>query len=169
MSDHDNKYSHAYDQMLERSKEYISQASKEAQPYLQRATQYAQEKAVELGELTREEAEDIAEYLRRDVQDAATFLGEHGDEIKDWLRLDLLLIEGKLLEMFSQVVDKTRLELDLMAMEANALGWHTGQVTGIGTLQCLECGEQLHFHKTGRIPPCPKCSHTEFNRINRDT
>ncbi len=168
MSEHNDKQSHAYDQMLERTKEFIGEASKEAQPHLKKAMEYAKEKAVELGELTREEAEDVAKYLRRDVQDAAKFLGEHGDEIKDWLRLDLLLIETKLLDMFSQVVDKTRLELDRIAMEADAQGWHTGQTTGIGTLQCLECGEQLHFHKTGRIPPCPKCSHTEFNRINRD-
>lgn len=168
MSEHNDKQSHAYDQMLERTKEFIGEASKEAQPHLKKAMAYAKEKAIELGELTREEAEDVAKYLQRDVQDAAKFLGEHGDEIKDWLRLDLLLIENKLLDMFSQVVDKTRLELDRIAMEADAQGWHTGQITGIGTLQCLKCGEQLHFHKTGRIPPCPKCSHTEFNRISRD-
>ena len=168
MTDNNDKHSHAYDQMLERTKEFINEAGREAQPYLDRATAYAKEKAIELGELTREEAEDIAEYLRRDVEDAATFLGEHGEELKDWLRLDLMLIEGTLLEMFSKVVDKTRLELDLLAMEANALGWHTGQITGIGTLECSECGEHLHFHKTGRIPPCPKCGHTEFNRISSD-
>lgn len=168
MSEHNDKQSRAYDQMLERTKEFLSEASKEAQPHLKKAMEYAEEKAIELGELTREEAEDVAKYLQRDIQDAAKFLGEHGDEIKDWLRLDLLLIENKLLDMFSQVVDKTRLELDRIAMEADAQGWHTGQITGIGTLQCLKCGEQLHFHKTGRIPPCPKCSHTEFNRISKD-
>ncbi len=169
MSENHDKQSHAYDQMLSRSKEFISQTSHDAQPYLKKAMDYAQEKAVELGELTREEAVDIAEYLRRDVEDAATFLGEHGDEIKDWLRLDLMLIESKFLDMFFQVVDKTRLELDQIAMEADAQGWHTGQIAGIGTLQCIECGEEVHFHKTGRIPPCPKCSKTEFTRISNDT
>ncbi len=168
MSEHNDKQSHAYDQMLERTKEFISDLGREAQPRLEKATRYAQEKAVELGELTREEADDIAKYLRRDIHDAATFLGEHGDEIKDWLRLDLLLIENKLLDMFSQVVDKTRLELDQIALQADAQGWHTGQIAGIGTLQCLNCAEEIHFHKTGRIPPCPKCSHTEFTRINKD-
>jgi hypothetical protein len=169
MTDQNNKLIGAYDQMLARVKEFINETGKEAQPYLERATEYAKEKAVELGELSREEAEDIANYLRRDIHDAATFLGEHGDEITDWLRLDLLLIENKVLEMFSQVVDQTRLELDKLAMEAELQGWHTGQVTGIGTLQCLECGEQLHFHKTGHIPPCPKCNHTEFTRVSRET
>ncbi len=168
MNDYNDKHSHAYDQMLERTKEFLSDAGKEAQPYVEKAMQYAKEKAIELGELTKEEAEDIADYLRRDIQDAATFLGEHGEEIKDWLKLDLMLIEDKLLDMFSQVVDKTRLELDLLAMQAQAQGWHTGQITGIGTLQCLECSEELHFHKTGHIPPCPKCGHTEFTRISND-
>ena len=70
--------------------------------------------------------------------------------------------------MFSTVVDKTRLELDLLAMQSDALGWHSGQIAGIGTLECAQCGEQLHFHKTGRIPPCPKCAGTEFARISKE-
>jgi len=168
MSDQHDKRIHAYDLMLERVKAFLAETGKETQPYLQRATDYAKEKAVELGELTREEAEDIAEYLRRDVHDAATYLGEHGDELKDWLRLDLLLIENELLDMFSQVVDKTRLELHQLAIQSEVQGWHTGQITGIGTLECTQCGEHLHFHKTGRIPPCPKCAGTEFTRISRE-
>ena len=41
---------------------------------------------------------------------------------------------------------------------------HTGEVTGAGTLVCDKCGEKLHFHKAGKIPPCPKCHATQFHR-----
>jgi NADH pyrophosphatase NudC (nudix superfamily) len=42
--------------------------------------------------------------------------------------------------------------------------YHTGEITGIGTLFCDNCGHSLHFSKTGHIPPCPHCSHTRFHR-----
>ncbi len=160
------KHVHAYDRMLENVKEFMGQSEKGVLPKLQHGLEYARDKAVELGELTLEEADKISDYLKRDVEDAANYLGEQGDELKDWLRLDILMVENKLLELFSQVVDHTRLDLDRLAMEANAAGWRTGEITGIGVLECSECGEKLHFHKSGRIPPCPKCSHTAFQRIS---
>ena len=42
--------------------------------------------------------------------------------------------------------------------------YRTGEITAPGVLECSECGEELHFEKTGRIPPCPKCSATRFQR-----
>ncbi|MCK5669240.1 MAG: hypothetical protein KAI15_09155, partial [Gammaproteobacteria bacterium] len=44
----------------------------------------------------------------------------------------------------------------------------TGEIAGFGTLVCDECGEKLHFHKSGHIPPCPKCHKTSFHRIQID-
>ncbi len=41
---------------------------------------------------------------------------------------------------------------------------HTGEIIGAGTLVCDQCGEKLHFHKAGKIPPCPKCHGTTFHR-----
>ncbi|MDQ6955909.1 MAG: hypothetical protein Q9M21_01810, partial [Mariprofundaceae bacterium] len=29
-------------------------------------------------------------------------------------------------------------------------------------LTCKDCGHSMHFKKTGRIPPCPKCHKTDF-------
>lgn len=161
-----DKHPRAYDRMLERARHYTEQVGDDQRPLFSRAVDYARDKAVELGELTREEAEDIAEYLRRDVHDAATFIGERGLDLGDWLRLDLLLIEDRLLDLFSRAVDQTRLELELLALRAAAnTDWRTGEVTGIGTLQCRACGEKIHFHQTGHIPPCPRCAGSDFRRI----
>lgn len=151
---------HAYDAMLARVRELMAQA----QPHLARALDTAQEKAVALGELSREEADRIAGYLRRDLEDAAGYVAEHGEEFKDWLRIDLQLVEQHLFELTSHLVDQTRLQLDLMAIDAAASTWHTGEVTGMGTLQCERCDELLHFNKTSRIPPCPRCAGTVFGR-----
>ena len=159
----DSKLTVAYNLMLERARETMAKAGKG----LGHGIDAAMEKATELGELSREEAEQVGDYIRRDLHDAADFINESGSELRDWLRFDLEVVEQSLADIFSQMVDHTRLELDRLQQRANALGeWHTGEVVGIGTLECKGCGEQLHFHHTGHIPPCPKCRGTRYRRIS---
>lgn len=161
----------AYNRMMERIKAAIEHAEKESLPNLQHNIEAAKQKAVELGELTREEAEKIGSYIKRDLHDAAQYVSDTGKELASWFRFDLELIEQRALDLFSQMVDKTRLELDklgLRAKEATARNmdeWHTGEVTGVGTLRCTGCGQLMHFHATGHIPPCAKCHATTFQRI----
>ncbi|MCP4126955.1 MAG: zinc ribbon-containing protein, partial [Gammaproteobacteria bacterium] len=90
---------------------------------------------------------------------------ETGEEFRNWFSFDLELIENRLLEMFANVADRTRVELDALAERAReAAFYHTGEITGPGTLICTECGKALHFHKAGHIPPCSKCHATSFKR-----
>ncbi len=166
--DHENHLSdrlvHAYERMLERAKQTLRGSAEGS--VLQHALEAAKEKAVELGELTREEAEKVGEYVLRDLHDAARYLADEERELADWARLDLLLIEADLLNRFSLLVDQTKVELEKLRLDAAAFGeWHTGEITGIGTLQCIQCGETIHFHKVSRIPPCPKCHGTVFRRV----
>jgi len=159
----------AYNTMLGRVEKTIREAEKDALPRLEHNIDAAKEKAMELEELTREEAEKVGTYLQRDLHDAANYLAETGSELGDWLRFDLELIEDRLLDSFTGLVDQTRLELQELAQEAMQYGeWHTGEIAGIGTLRCQSCGELLHFHATGHIPPCPACHSTRFKRISTD-
>jgi len=152
----------AYETMLNR----VSQFSDKAGPVLKDGIDQARETAVELGELSREEAEKIAAYLERDMKDAAEFIVETGQDFKDWFKFDVQLIETKLFDMFASVADQTSIELRELAERAKrASRLHTGEITGPGTLECVKCGEQLHFEKPGHIPPCPKCRATEYKRV----
>lgn len=156
----------AYELMMGRVKHLMETAEERAKPTLERAVEQAREKAVELGEITRDEAQQIGEYLKRDMHDLAEYLNDTGDEIKDWLRIDLELIEGTLLDMIASVADRTRVELAGIAERAReATLWHTGEITAPGALACTECDERLHFTKAGHIPPCPKCHSTRFKRV----
>ena len=162
-----NRLADAYHRMLERLKLAVDRWEHGADTTLHRTLDEVQEKATELDELTREEAEKVGEYLKRDLQDAAVYLNDSGKEMRDWLRFDMQLVEDRLLDAFSSVADKTRLELLELQQRADAGGeWHSGEVCGIGTLECKSCGEQLHFHAPGHIPPCPKCHGTTFRRIS---
>lgn len=163
MNNTDNKDEkpHKYDSLLHKTRELMEETEKEFAPKVQYALDTAKEKLSALEELTVEETEKLADYLKRDLVDAAEF----GGELKDWLQFETALIEDRLLDAFSTMVDHTREELDRIRAEAIRFGeWHTGEITSIGTLQCKQCGELLHFHKSGHIPPCPKCQGTSYKR-----
>ena len=156
---------HAYNRMMERVKAALEQAERKTIPALEHSIEKAKTKAMDLGELTREEADRIGEYLKRDLRDVGEFLADTGGELRDWLHFDIELIEDRLLDMFAAAADKTRLEL--LAIEdraARASQYRTGEITTLGTLECTDCGELLHFYGTGHIPPCPKCRNTVFVR-----
>jgi len=157
----------AYEKMLERVHDGWSRSGQDSAYGLRNALRHAREKAVELEELTREEAEKISTYLERDVRDAARYLSDTGETLKGWWRLDLKLIEERLTDLFAAVADRTSLELKALADQAERLEtYHTGEVASPGRLKCSNCGKDMHFHKTGRIPPCPACRGTEFRRPN---
>jgi len=170
MADEDRKerLAQAYDHMLEGVRDWIQELEDATVPAIEKALDNAREKTMELNELTREEADKVGEYLRRDL----LHLGEHLDEKKDddlrsWFRMDLELIETKLADLFSSVADRTTVELErLREIASLSEFWSTGEITGPGILECTACGEQLHFSKTGHIPPCPKCHATSFKRLS---
>ncbi|HOP16864.1 MAG TPA: zinc ribbon-containing protein, partial [Gammaproteobacteria bacterium] len=138
---------------------------KKTVPWLREALANAREKAVELEELTREEAEKVSRYVERDLHEAASFIADTGQEFRDWLTFDWRLMQNRMLDMFAGMADQTSQALRGFAEQARqASQYHTGEVTAPGVLECSECGEILHFEKTGRIPPCPKCNATTFQR-----
>ncbi|HPQ25311.1 MAG TPA: zinc ribbon-containing protein [Gammaproteobacteria bacterium] len=155
----------AYEAMLERVHEAAETGEKKTVPWLREALANAREKAVELEELTREEAEKVSRYVERDLHEAASFIADTGQEFRDWLTFDWRLMQNRMLDMFAGMADQTSQALRGFAEQARqASQYHTGEVTAPGVLECSECGEILHFEKTGRIPPCPKCNATTFQR-----
>lgn len=167
-SQHDDsahRMAHGYGRMMERAIRLLEHAREDAVPRMRELIDHGVEKAVELEELTAEEAEKLGDYLHRDIQDAAVFLSYTGKSLGDWLNFDLELAEARFMEIFSSVVDHTRLELAELAERARRSDeLHTGEITSPGTLECTQCGSKLHFREAGHIPPCGKCRGTAFRR-----
>ena len=158
----------AYDKMMHRVEALLDSAEQQAVPVLQKNIEKAKQQAVELKEITKEEAEKLGDYLQRDLHDAADYLERSGKQFSTWLNFDLELIEDRMLDVFAKIADKTRMELAQLAAQAKrAQEYHTGEITSIGTLACQDCNTLLHFKKTSRIPPCPKCHKTVFIRPRR--
>lgn len=156
----------AYDRMMEHVRSALDKAEHSARPKLSTVLENAKDKVVELGEVSREEAERVAKFLQRDVEAAADYLTSNtAEDLVNWFKFDIELIEERLLELFTSVADRTKLELMMLEEQARrADQYHTGEITGIGTLHCATCGQAVHFHSTGHIPPCPKCHATRFTR-----
>ncbi len=156
----------AYETMYERVAENLHKAKEHTGPLLHKFIDEARDKAVELDELTEEDAEKLTIWLKRDLDDAIDHMAETDDRLKDWLGFETTLIESALLYLLLETADKTTLQLLRMKENARLPSvYHTGEVTGPGTLICDECEEKLHFHNASRIPPCPKCHKTTFHRI----
>lgn len=154
----------AYERLLETAMKDAEKLEHKTGPALHDLIDKAREKLSELGEFTEEELEKASEYLKRDLRDAAEYLVETGEDLKSWLGFDIKLLEDRMAEAFFKAADQTTVELNLLREQAELAGYHTGEVVGPGTLVCDNCGEELHFHKPGHIPPCPKCGGTTFHR-----
>ncbi|NDP49558.1 MAG: zinc ribbon-containing protein [Sulfuriferula multivorans] len=116
------------------------------------------------GKLGEAEMGKLKKYVERDLVDAAQYRDKTGKEFKYWLGFDLDLIESALWENFTVAADKTTVELAEIKLQAEIAEYHTGELTGMEALLCDQCGEKLHFHKPGHIPPCPKCNSIRFHR-----
>ena len=155
----------AYEKMYERAVENIEHLEDRGEDLIHRLVDEAREMAVELRELSEDDAELVAQYVRRDLSNAVQFLSEAGHELRDWLGFESALLEAETREQLKKVADPTTVELLRLKLSAETAPRQTGEITGPGTLVCDNCGEKLHFHRAGRIPPCPQCKATVFHRI----
>jgi hypothetical protein len=163
-SDTQEKLLKAYNDMRDAVKNTWHDAEEKTLPTLKQALEKAEQTASDLGELSREEIQKLSDYLQRDIHDAAHALADNGRQLADWLEFDLDLAESKFGEWVAKVANPTTLELQLWRERAKIGEWHTGEITGAGTLVCDRCGEEIHFDKPGHIPPCPKCKGTVFRK-----
>ena len=163
MSDSRHKVN-AYERLLAQVKELIDETEKEYEPRLQYALDSAKEKIGELGEWTVEELDKVGDYLKRDIQDAASYLAKEESEFADWLNFEEEEIEDRLLVLMQPVVDHTKIWYQQLAEQAAVENiWLADEITGPGTLHCLDCGKALVLHQTSAIPVC-SCGGRQYTR-----
>ena len=157
----------AYNQMMVSIRQAFDETDT-SDTSLQRALNAAKKQAEHLGEVTADEAHEISEYIKRDINDAAEYMMESSAEFSDWLMLDIELLERRIIDMFLSVADRTRLELEQFQQPPHEPNeYHSGEITGLGTLVCTQCGRNVSFVTTGEIEPCPECQNTNFQRAQK--
>ncbi len=156
-----NQLVEAYIRMLER----VQQRLQEPGETIDRAITSARDQAIKTDELGQDEARRIAHYIQRDLKDLGGHLQSPEEDLKGWLHIDLSLIEASIRDLLFSVADQAGPQLASFAHQGEPLYWHTGEITGPGVLECVQCREQLTFTEPSKIPPCPKCHDTEFVRV----
>jgi len=159
-----DKLVQGYNTMMDKLSEWTEKADETAGPMIINGVKEAEEFLGDLQKWSKEEIDLISRYVKRDLHDAASKMDDENKTFREWLEFDFHQIEDKVLSVFANMADQTRLELNHLKEMANE--WHTDEVTSIGTLACKKCGKEIHFKKAGRIPPCPSCHHTEFKRVS---
>ena len=165
MGDQKDKLLQAFNHMVDEVYAAIEKAEETLSPTVDEMLQNAQSMSKKLYALTQDEAKSLSEHLRRDIAHAQKYMGTDGKEFKEWLNFDIELVEDRFVSMLMRAADKTW--LDFREFEHQNLQnsvYRTGEICSAGTLTCKSCSQQMKFTKNSRIPPCPKCHHTEFER-----
>jgi len=153
-----------HERLLARTVEGLQADDERSLSLIHRLVDDARDRAVRLKEVSREDAEKLAAFLKHDLTQAANYLSTTGSELKDWLGFDATLLETAFLEPLLEAADPTTVELLALKEQAELAPCHSGQITTPGTLECDKCGEKLHFYRSSKIPPCPRCHATSFHR-----
>jgi len=78
---------------------------------LQRALEISKRRVLRNGDASAEEIYEIGEFIKHDINDAAEYMMENCSEFIDWLSLDIEIIERKVIDVFLDVAEITRLEI----------------------------------------------------------
>lgn len=157
----------AYDRMLERIEERLAEAESRTWEQVKAEIEEAVEFEEGLARLTREEIDLLSAYLRRDLGHLLGFLQDSDGSVREWLKLDLELIEQRLVELLFSIADRTRLEtveLD-QRLEHGPGHYMSGEVATAGVLRCMACGKMLCLTRTTHLSPCEECGSKYFERI----
>lgn len=156
-----------YDRMLARVEERLADAEDRTWEGLKREINDAVEFEEGVQRLTREEVSLLGAYLRRDLGHMVQFVNETGGGVREWLRLDLALVEQRLLDLLLSIADNTKVDsLELEQRISHGPGrYMSGEVATAGVLRCLDCGHAVCLTETAHVEPCHRCQSHYFERV----
>ena len=149
-----------YEKMNRVMREKMEKAGVVSEEVLERTLHESREWASKLKENYGDEINRVSDFLRRDWQEAVRITREQTKK-----NLDLDRLQAGLMGLLSRMAASAGSQLESFAAKLKErLTYKTGEIAGAGSLECRECGQQLHFEKPTRIPPCPKCRGAIFQR-----
>jgi len=157
--DHDEEAA-LYDQLAQRFKEIFEESSEKTAEAARAAMEKAREQLTAAGILGEEQGKRLKAFLERDLAQLVRDLGEEARE-----RLHPARIGAGAVSIFAGVMRAAAGALQGLAEKAEAtITVRAGEITSAGTLSCVDCGQELHFKRTSRVPPCPKCGGSLFRK-----
>jgi isocitrate dehydrogenase len=149
-----------YDALAAKFKEEFESATENTVEIAKKAMEKARKKLTEAGQFTEEKGEKLKEFLENDLSRISQEMKKGAKEKFNPSRLGT----GALASI-SKLLHKTGVALSSFGDKAEAsLACKSGEITSAGKLVCNNCGNEMNFKKTGRVPPCPKCHKTQFTK-----
>jgi len=166
MNEQTDRLLKAFNHMLDELHAAVEKAEETLSPTVDEMLQNAEKMTRKVYALTTDEAKSLTTQLRREITQAREYMQTEGREFNAWLNFDIQQVEDQFAEFLSRAADKTWLDFrafELMSKQ-NSI-YKTGELCSAGTLRCMKCSQEMKFTKNSRIPPCPKCHHTQFERV----
>ncbi|MDX8396036.1 MAG: NADP-dependent isocitrate dehydrogenase [Mariprofundaceae bacterium] len=149
-----------YDQLADKFKELFDASAEKSADFAKEAMEKAREQLTTAGAFTEEQGQKLKGFLERDFGQIAHSMREEAQQ-----RLNPARLGAGALASLSSLLDVAGSALSSVAERAEkARSCRSGEITTAGKLNCVACAHAMHFKKSGRIPPCPKCHKTEFKK-----
>jgi len=149
-----------YDELAERFKELFEAGAEKSSEFAQVAMEKARQQLTAAGRLSEEQGRNLKKFLERDFAQMAETMRKEAKE-----KLNPARVSAGAMSSLSALLNMAGSALSSIAERTQkAISCRSGEITSAGTLTCNACGHELHFKKTGRVPPCPKCHATEFRK-----
>ncbi|ATX79847.1 isocitrate dehydrogenase (NADP) [Mariprofundus aestuarium] len=149
-----------YDELAERFKELFEAGAEKSSEFAQIAMEKARQQLTAAGAFSEEQGKNLKRFLERDFTQMANVMR---DEAKE--KFNPSRVGAGAMSSLSTLLNMAGSALSSIAERTQkAISCRSGEITSAGTLTCNACGHDLHFKKTGRVPPCPTCHATEFRK-----
>lgn len=148
-----------YKNLVSRSKEILETTRDKTADAFSRSMEKAKEELVQTGQSSREQAERLKGYFQRDFSRAGQSVKHFREAFQPGR------VGSGIQSLFSELLASLGSTFsDWSARMEENVTYTTGELSSPGTLMCKKCQGKMHFKKTGRIPPCPKCASTQFKK-----
>jgi len=149
-----------YDELAERFKELFESGAEKSADFAGVAMEKARKQLTAAGAFSEEQGKNLKSFLERDLSQMADTMR---DEAKE--KLNPSRVSAGAMSSLSSLLNMAGSAISSIAEKTQkAISCRSGEITSAGTLTCVSCCCEMHFKKTGRVPPCPKCHATEFRK-----
>jgi len=155
-----DKAADQYDALAARFRELFEAGAERSAEFASVAMEKARQQLTAAGAFSEAQGKNLKAFMERDLSQMADSMR---DEAKE--KLNPSRVSAGALASLSSLLNMAGSALSSVAEKTQkAISCRSGEVTSAGTLTCVACEHELHFKKTGRVPPCPNCHATKFRK-----
>ncbi len=155
-----DKAADQYDALAAKFRDLFEAGAEKSAEFAAVAMEKARQQLTAAGAFSEEQGKNLKAFMERDLYQMADAMRHEAKE-----KLNPSRVSAGAMASLSSLLNLAGSALSSVAEKTQqALSCRSGEVTSAGTLTCVACKHELHFKKTGRVPPCPKCHATKFRK-----